>query len=188
MARKKIKPAPEPRTVLETSKPEPEPPIAAPKPGTANDLPKIAAVILLALLVLVMAWYLFHSQATTFVPGSGVDAQTFKDIFANASRVYIVMDVRGVTDANISRNILQCGVDFAGSSGMGGKNVSYISLGDSGCVEDDGSHAADYCISQLKDGITIYVKEGASSSYYSNALVVGVGPQYAVGSCAIKSV
>ncbi len=188
MARKKTKPAPEPKTVLETSKPDPEPPIAAPKPGMSNDLLKIAAVVLLALFVLVIAWYFLRSSATTFVPGSGVDAGTFKDIFSSASRVYIVMDVRGVTDANTSRNILQCGVDFAGSSGMGGKNVSYISMSNSGCVQDYGSYTLDYCISQLKNGIVIYVKEGTSSSYYSNALVVGVGPQYAVGSCAIKSV
>jgi len=30
------------------------------------------------------------------------------------------------------------------------------------------------------------VKEGTSSSYYSNALVVGVDANYTVGSCAIK--
>lgn len=186
MARKKIKPAQAPRTVLETVKPDPEPPIVAPKEAR-NDIPKIAAVVLLAVLVLFMAWHFLNGAATTFVPGSGVDAATFKDIFSNASRVYIVMDVRSVTDANTSRNILQCGVDFAGSSGMGGKNVSYISVGDDGCVADDGKHTTEYCVSELKNGIVIYVKEGTSSSYYSNALVVGVGPRYTVGSCAIRS-
>ncbi len=183
MARKKAKPA---LVMPETSKPEPEPLIAAPKPA-ANDLPKIAAVVLLAVFVLFLGWY-FLSRAAPFVPGAAVDAETFKDIFSKADKVYIVMDVRGVADANASRNILQCGVDFAGSSGMGGKSVSYISLGGEGCVAEDGKHPEEYCFSQLKNGIVIYVKEGTSSSYYSNALVVGVGPQYALGNCAIKSV
>lgn len=146
------------------------------------------------MLVLAMAWHFVTSAAATFVPGAAVDAETFKGIFNKADTVYIVMDVRGVTDANTRTNILQCGVDFAGSSGMGGKNVSYMSLGDDGCVADDGmrpsggTHTAEYCISLLKNGTVIYVKEGTSSSYYSNALVVGVGQQYPAGSCAIRKV
>ncbi len=183
------KPAPEPNAVSETSKPDLEPSIAAPKPeAKKSNLPKIWAVVILAVLVLAMAWHFVTSAATTFNPGAAVDAETFKDIFNQADKVYIIMDVRGVRDANASRNILQCGVDFAGSSGMGGKNVSYLSLGDDGCVAGDGAHTAEYCISLLKNGIVIYVKEGTSSSYYSNALVVGVGPQYPASSCAIRKV
>jgi hypothetical protein len=166
-----------------------KPAIEASKPeAKKSDLPKIAAVALLAVLVLALAWYFVTSAATTFNPGAGVDADTFKDIFSKADRIFIVMDVRGVTDSNTSTNILQCGVDFAGSSGMGGKNVSYLSLGNDGCVAEDGKHTAEDCFSMLKSGIVIYVKEGSSSSYHSDSMIVGVGPQYSAGSCSIKKV
>jgi hypothetical protein len=146
----------------------------------------MAAVALLAVFVIILAWHFLGASATTFVPGPGVDANTFKDTFTTASRVLIVMDVRGAANDSVSHNVLQCGVDFSGSSGMGGKNVTHMSLSKDGCVADDGDHTVEYCISQLKDGVVIYVQPGASSSYYSDALVVGVGAQYAVGSCAIK--
>jgi hypothetical protein len=192
MARKKTKP-------VEPPAPKAEPisklvPDAAgpgqkqeqPSPFASADLPKTAAVALLAVLVLAMAYYFITSAATTFVPGPGVDPETFKDIFNQAGKVYIFMDVRGVSNAPTSRNILQCGVDFAGSSGMGGKDVSYFSVGNDGCVAEDGPHPPEYCFKQVKDGVVIYVKEGASSSYHSNAIVVGVGPEYPAGSCSIR--
>jgi hypothetical protein len=189
MAGKKAKSTPESKSVLETSKPDPEPPIVAPKPEVRADLPKIAAVILLAVFVLAMAWYFFNSSAITFVPGPGVDAATFKDIFSNASRVHIVMDTRGVNDVNTSTNILQCGVDFAGSSGMGGKNVTHMALSNDSCVADDGDHTAEYCISELKNGVVINVKVGPGvADYYTNGMVVTVGSNYTVGTCGIRKV
>jgi hypothetical protein len=197
----RAKKKPEPTAVYQAAKPDPEPPIAQPGPQACkpdmNQSLKIAAVAILAVLVLALVWHFISMPpAGTFVPGPGVDAAAFQSAFINASRVYVVMDVRGVNGTVTSTNILQCGVDFSGSSGMGGKKVTYLSLSDSGCmeaalggngsVEENANQTVDSCISQLDNGMVIYVEPGTSSYYYSNALVVGIGSNYTAGTCGIR--
>jgi hypothetical protein len=171
--------------------PEVEPVMeAAPKdaPKSKSDLWKVLVVILL-LVVAAYFLYRFVFEGSMFVPGSEVDVGTFKDIFSSAEKVYIFMDVRGVDNPSISTNILQCGVDFAASSGMAGKDVTYFSLADDGCIAPDGPHPDSYCFEQIKDGVTIYVKEGpGGANYYTNGMVVTVGSQYAIGTCGIHRV
>jgi hypothetical protein len=169
---------------------EPEPAASSPPIASSSraDLLKSAALVALALLVAGMAYYFYLQLTPSFTPGRAVDEGTFKEIFANATRVSIVMDVRGAADNATATNIMQCGVDFAGSTGMGGKEMAPFSISGDGCVAQDGQHPLDWCISALSDGITIYVREGSGVSYYDNAMVVGVGPQYPLGSCGIKRV
>ncbi len=172
-------------------KPEKEPeaePVVEAAPKRKSDLWKVLVVILL---LVVAAYFLYHFvfAGSMFVPGSEVDVETFKDIFDSSEKVYIFMDVRGVDNPTISTNILQCGVDFAASSGMGGKDVTYFSLADDGCIAPDGAHPDSYCFEQIKDGVTIYVKEGpGGANYYTNGMVVTVGSQYAIGTCGIRRV
>jgi hypothetical protein len=164
--------------------------VAAPKaPEPKVETPKHLALAGLIVLALALAYYFLGTSDTSFVPGSSVDAETFKNKFEEASRVFIVMDIRGVGDQTVSNNILQCGVDFAGSTGLGPKNATYISVDSSGCVAPDGRHEAKECFSWLKNGITIYIKQGDSGAkYYSNGLVVNVGKDYALGTCGIHRV
>jgi hypothetical protein len=143
----------------------------------------------LIIIVLVLAYYFLSSSDTSFVPGSTVDPETFKTEFEKAPRVFIVMDVRGVSDSIISNNILQCGVDFAGSSGMGPKNATYLSVDNNGCVAPDGKHETKECFSWLKSGLTIYIKQGdTGAKYYSNGIVVNMGKEYTLGTCGIHRV
>jgi hypothetical protein len=148
---------------------------------------KTAAVVLLLIIAVALAYYFLNQSSTAFVPGTSVDADTFKTEFNSASNIFIVMDVRGVSDSTVSNNILQCGVDFAGSSGMGGKAVTPISFGNDGCVAPDGKRDASQCFSMLQNGLTIYVKQGPGGvDYYSNGMVVTVGSNYTVGKCGIS--
>lgn len=188
MAKKKTQPPAGPaRPVAETPSPE----AVRPEPAAGGALPdaglrKGAAIAVLAILVAGMAYY-FHSQPQqAFAPGPQVDEGTFKDIFANASAVSIVMDVRGAGDNATSRNILQCGVDFAGSTGMGGKAVSPFSISGEGCVAQDGPHPVEWCVSRMRGTIVIYVRGGSGVSYHTDSMVVGIGTQYPLGSCGIK--
>lgn len=156
--------------------------------GRSDRLKNLALLGLVAL-VLVLVYYFFVVPQTMFVPGSQLDAEQFKDIFASAGNVYILMDVRGVRDNATSNNILQCGVDFASSSGMGGKTVTPLSAGDvEGCIGPDGAHPMSYCFSQLRNGIAIYVHAGSGASYYTNGMTVGVGQNYTTGTCGIRRV
>ncbi len=137
--------------------------------------------------VLFLAYYFLALNENSFVPGTEVDAETFKGIFTHSTNVFIVMDVRGASNTAVANNILQCGVDFAASSGMGGKEVTPISFGNDGCVTPDGFRKPKECFAMLKDGTTIYVREGpGGAKYYSNGMVVFVGPEYSLGTCGIK--
>ena len=155
-------------------------------PKEKADHIKVFAVFLLGLFLLIFTYYFFVLSDTVFVPGTAVDAETFKSLFTDANTIYILMDVRDVNNELTNQNILQCGVDFAASSGMGGKNVTYLSIGSEGCITATGKRPDKDCFSDLKNGITIYVREGTTTRYYFNGMVVGVGPEYDVGTCGIK--
>ena len=154
-----------------------------------NDKMKIALVAVLFLALCALAYYfIFFPNPNSFTPGSPVSVSGFKDVFLSANNVSILMDVRGLKKENTSQHILQCGVDFAGSNGMAGKNVSYFSAADDGCTSIDGRHPIEYCFSSIKNGLTIYIHEGNSTTYYSNGMSVGVGPVYKQGTCGIHRV
>lgn len=183
-----------------------------PKENKGGTLKTLAVIALLAI-VLFLAYYFLSLPSNAFVPGSEVDVQSFSQIFLAASKVYIVMDTRGLTNntmggslicmnstscvnSTASTNIIQCAVDFAGSNGMGGKDVSYISLSDGGCVASDNqgdkfNYTMSDCFTNLKNGITIYVRQavgGDTAKYYSNGMVVPVGTKYTVGECSISRI
>jgi len=156
---------------------------------------KVAAIALLGVLVLVLAYYFLVLSSPTFVPGSEIDVETFKGLFASASRVYIVMDIRGISNESLRGSIMQCGVDFAGSTPMGGKEVIPMSFTDTECTlppvnkTDNGIRTLKECASALRGGLTIQIKEGpGGAKYYSNGMVVFVGPGYKLGTCGMKKI
>jgi hypothetical protein len=157
---------------------------------------KTIAVIALFILVVAFAYYFFFISSGGFTPGYEVSADTFKSILQNSEKVSVVMDIRKITNSNISDNVLQCGVDFAGSSGLSGKNLSIISIDDNGCIAANmtnittaGNYTIDECFSIMQNMTTIYVKSGSDGArYYSKGMVVTVGPLYKFGTCNIRFV
>lgn len=147
---------------------------------------KIAGVALLGVIALALAAFFLLMPSDRFIPKSPVDQGTFADIFWKANDVVILSDVRGVTDPTASRNILQCQVDFASSSGMGGKNVTYLSIGADGCYAVDGKHPDSFCFEQGSNSVSIYIHSGNTTSFYSNGMTVGVDANYTFGTCGIK--
>lgn len=152
-----------------------------------SDRNKTLVVVFLGILCVVLTYFLLFSKSLSFTPSSQVTPEEFGSIFQNSSKVVILMDVRSVTDDASRSNILQCGVDFAGSSGFGGKNVSYRSIDDSECVTDLGRFDRSFCFSDLSSSLTIYIQSGNDTSFYSNGMVVGVGKSYPVGLCSIHA-
>jgi hypothetical protein len=171
---------------------EAEAPAAQPQKERGSGL-KVLAVIVLLLAVLALGYYFLVQAGNRFDTGAQVDQETFTNNFLNAEKVYIVMDVRGVQDDLIRQNVIQCGVDFAQSAVLGEKGANQkvipLSFDDSECVAPDGPHPAKDCFEMLKDGQTIYVKEGTPGvKYYSNGMVVTIGREYYLGGCSIKKV
>ena len=180
-----------PGTVAQESGPVapiPEP-LAPTGKGDAGSMMKVFAVLSLLGAVAFLAYYFISLPDNSFIPGAEVDAETFKGIFQDAGTVFIVMDVRGAGTDTVSTNIMQCGVDFAASSGMGGKAVTPLSFSSEGCWAPDGNREAKECFAMLRNGLTIYVKDGpGGAKYYENGMMVTVGPQYSFGQCGIKKV
>jgi hypothetical protein len=185
-SKKKETPEKEPEMVhLEVSEEltkAPEPKEPQKDNGGATKFLLIAALLIA---VAVLAYYFILQPKDQFIPGAVVDETTFLNNFDAAQKVYIVMDVRDIDDDLLRKNVLQCGVDFAGSSGVAPKNATYFSLGDAGCVTVDGPRTAEYCFSEIRKGMAIYVHEGNTFAYYSNGISVGVNKSYELGTCGI---
>lgn len=148
-------------------------------------------ILVAAFVLLVAIWlaynYLSFSEEAKLKLGTEVNLETFSSILSDAERVYIVMDVRDVDDHKIKTNILQCGVDFAGSQGLVGKNLTIYSFdSEQGCVGIDQNYPLSYCIKSAENGIALFIEEGNTSKFYTNAMKVGVGNNYTSGACSIR--
>ena len=186
---KDVKPKKEPEQ--EPQAPEPEPPkseASEPEKNGSSQAMKLAAIVVLLIVAGSLAIYFILQPANRFVPGTQVSQETFLNIFESSENVIIFMDVRGIPEQPVRKNVMQCGVDFAGSSGLATKNVTFFSLGDEGCIVPTGPATDEYCFGELKNALTIYVQdaEGESyHSYHSNGLIVAVNESYQEGTCGI---
>lgn len=180
-----------------SQKPGPETQTAQPRPDHGGP-GKLAVTVALAFIVLYLAYSFFLAPPASL--GIVVDADTFKGTLASSDRVFIVMDVRGVTDPATRDNVIQCGVDFAASSAIGGKNRTIFSFsnGDEAsplpflsglsqtCISTEGERPIQGCLDELGNGVTILVTGGQEGAeYYSHGMVVRVGRNYTVGTCGI---
>ncbi len=112
------------------------------------------------------------------------------------SKVYIIMDLRNVSDDTIRNNIMQCGTDFAGSSGLVGKNITIFALEDDKCTALEGIRTIQSCLDESKGGILsilapnkiIIVQSKMNTAYDSNTIIIKVGANYTLGTCNIKKI
>lgn len=188
MAKKKTakKAAAKAPPVMEESAAVPEKKATPMPKKDSSSLLKALAVAAIFVIVAALAYYFLVLSAYAFSPGASVDEETFKGIFLEAEKVYILMDVRGISDSKLSNNVMQCGVDFAASSGLAGKEVTPISISNDGCVIPTGPAPMGDCFSMLDDGITIYVRGGdGAAKYYNNGMMVYVGSDYVPFTCGI---
>jgi len=154
---------------------------------------KNATVIVIVLLVALAVYVTLYNppEPVVFDKGSEINGETFIQLFGDASKIYIVMDLKDSSSNLVSTNILQCGVDFAGSMALAGKNVTYISMDEKECYVGDivnggsGGYTTAECIRMLDNGITFYIHEGDTTKYYTKAADIGVNQYYMIGTCAI---
>jgi len=158
---------------------------------------KTMLLVLIGVLIAAgLIFFVLGNRATEQVPpfnkGKEVNQETFLDLFVNTNPVYIVMDTRNVNDDLVRRNIYQCGVDFAGSNGLVGRDVFVVGMEDKGCVYATFSLTANKTTSNAEcmkmintNGTVLYITAGNDTKYYSRAAIVGVGDTYVLGSCSI---
>ncbi len=157
-----------------------------------SDNVKTAIVVLIVIAVVAIAYITLPKTTGTFDKGAEINSETFVELFGDANKIYIVMDLRDASGAVVRTNIMQCGVDFAGSYGLVDKDVTYMSLEGNDCVigntEGTGTYALGECLDMLNDGVSLYVIEGDETKYYAKAAMVGVNEEYVMGTCSVGSV
>lgn len=154
---------------------------------------KTIATFLLVVIALFTIYFLLGPKASPDIPpvindsfdGIPVSPETFADELANSSHLYIVQDLRAASTPDIRKNIQQCGIDFAASRGLVGKNITIYALEANECTTLQGIVAAGTCIESIRDNMAIYIKAGNSSAFYDKRLIVGIGPTYPTQSCNI---
>lgn len=159
-----------------------------PPPASKGADPKTLATFILVFLALIAAGLVLLPRSPAFVPqGEPVTSGVFLERLSLVPEVSIVMDLRRATGENLRHGILQCGVDFAGSSGLVEKNVSTYAWEENGCVSSThtGLSLAD-CFRQIQGETVLYIAPGEETTFYRDALVVGIGEHYALYDCRIN--
>ncbi len=125
---------------------------------------------------------------------------TTKEEFAthllSAQKVYLIEDLRNLSGYPMSKNnIMQCGVDYAGSPGLVGKTFTIFAFDDGEvCNTADGVMPISECYKLLEqaakdqDSAIIWIERGDSPEFYSRGLLVRVNEAYVQGLCSINVV
>ncbi len=151
----------------------------------------IILVVAVIILGSAIAYFFFIDRPSEFRKGTAINEETFVSLLSDADKVHVVMDVRGIEDDYTRRNVLQCGIDFAGSMGLANREVNYVSMSDRGCTIAslgglNKTTSVKECMDIInKDGISLYVLEGNGTKYYTRAAMIGVGDLYVLGTCNV---
>ncbi|HLC68725.1 MAG TPA: hypothetical protein VJH24_02700 [Candidatus Bilamarchaeaceae archaeon] len=150
---------------------------------------KRIVVIALVIAALVLAYVvIFTPFAPRYSPeGFPVDGGVFLESLRDVSSVYIVMDIRHAAP-EVRQNILQCGVDFAGSPGLANKEITTMALEENSCVGLEGSESVADCLNGLQGQTVLYIQQGDQTAFYPHAVIVGMGEEYALEDCHVNIV
>jgi len=148
--------------------------------------PKNILVASLVVLAVLAVYVILQNQP---VPEeSPVEPWVFVETLEKADKVYIVMDVRNASSSFESTNILQCGTDFAGSSGLAGKELVIFAMNESECATVEGKRSVQECVDEFMDGIAFHIVSGDGTTYYKNRAEVGVNESYKMAECRVDAV
>ncbi|MBD3390218.1 hypothetical protein GF415_04685 [Candidatus Micrarchaeota archaeon] len=127
------------------------------------------------------------------VPRENVTLQDFASNLLSSDKVYIVEDLRGLGAYPISKNnIMQCGVDFAGSEGIVGKEMKIYVLEEDSCSHSSGNSTLEACYSEIlaasndTSSAVIWIEKGSIPEFYERGLLVRVNETYMQGDCSIR--
>ncbi|MFH2106232.1 MAG: hypothetical protein ABII22_03150 [Candidatus Micrarchaeota archaeon] len=144
-----------------------------------NDYVTLFLVVVLALLVALA--YLKMEAETPVAP------DVFAETLSASDTVFLVQDIRGAVEP-ARTNIMQCGVDFAGSPRFVDKKLVIFAFEGNDCYFLEGIGTVDNCLSQIKDFPMIHIKQGnmTQNVFYKTKAVVNVGAEYNKNDCSIR--
>jgi hypothetical protein len=144
-------------------------------------------VIILGIAAIALSYYVYMNQGflqkdvkDVLIAGrQELNSSKFAEDFLKHECTAIVMDIRGIDDP-YRRNILQCGVDLAGSQGLAGMKMQVMGFDEKGCVDENGSKPVQECMQALrKDCYIFYITKGQNkSTVYEGLLVIEEGDVY----------
>ncbi|MFP3949812.1 MAG: hypothetical protein ACLFUZ_01830 [Candidatus Micrarchaeia archaeon] len=127
------------------------------------------------------------------VAGENVTLEEFAANLLASDKVYIVEDLRGLDAYPLSKNnIMQCGVDFAGSEGVVGKEMKVYVLEDNSCSHTSGNATLESCYAEIlstsndASAAIIWIEKGNAPEFYERGLLVRVNETYLQGACSIR--
>lgn len=128
------------------------------------------------------------ASSNTSNDDGAVEPNVFADQLLAASEVFIIQDLRDVNSDIIRKNIQQCGIDFAGSMGLAGKNITIFALEGNECTTLDGIVELNDCLDKINAATNplINIKQGNQSTFYKTKLEVGISEEYLPNSCNIN--
>lgn len=167
----------------------------------------IAAAAVVALIVIV---FYMATLPPADSPGAGTGADEYAPPFGLedvgtmdefelnlllAQKVCLVEDLRGLEAYPFSRNnIMQCGIDLAGSPGLAGKQVSVYVFEAGVCTSGDGEKTMDECYSEIlsadsdPESAIIWIEKGDLPNIYARALLVRINEEYSQGACRVERI
>ena len=153
------------------------------------DKKEVITIVIVVLAIVAAYFIIFSPLAARYYPeGFPVDRSEFLPALSEASKVYIVMDIRHAAPA-VQRNILQCGVDFAGSEGLVEKEIITHAIDNDRCVTlNNASRYIEDCLNEIRDEIVLYIQQGDQTVFYPHAALVGIGEDYRLYDCRINIV
>jgi len=124
-------------------------------------------------------------------PGDNVTLKEFALNLLAADRVYIVEDLRGLETYPLSRtHIMQCGVDYAGSPGLTGKEIVVYALDDGDiCGTIGGATSISECYQDILSAsedpgtMMLWIEMGTSPEAYGRGMIVRINETYVQGTC-----
>ncbi|MEK6981519.1 MAG: hypothetical protein AABX38_01190 [Candidatus Micrarchaeota archaeon] len=116
----------------------------------------------------------------------------FVSAVISSNNIYIVQDLVN-SNESVRKNIQQCGIDFAGSAGLATKDKKIFAFEDGKCYRLDNSLSVpiNKCLLEIKnnlDSVVFYIKQGQTSTFYNQGILVGLGQNYSRGDCNVNFV
>lgn len=157
---------------------------------------KSLITIILVLLSLFLVYYFFSLEPAISIKDIFKDEVTpgqFVSALAVSNKVYIVQDLTN-SNESVRKNIQQCGIDLAGSSGLAAKDKKTFAFEGGLCYGFDNSSGVSInkCLIELKNNqanaSVFYIRQGSKTTFYTQGTIISLDKNYSRGDCNVNFV
>lgn len=112
----------------------------------------------------------------------------FATYIQGTKQIFIVMDLRNSFEPTRT-NIMQCGTDFAGSTGIAGKPIEVMAVEGAACTLLNKTASISECVGKIAstaNSAAIFIRSYNDTVFYKDKMVVGVSQSYKPKDCGIN--